>query len=872
MKHLLLLILLGAVLVAKADHITGGEMYYTYTGASGNMHNYHVTLKQFRSCNTLNRQFYNPTYIGIFNRVTGERIQDITVPLHAEEQISTTSNDPCITRAPFVCYYVGYWEFDISLPASNDGYILTSQVTFRVDAISNLTNYYDRIGATYTAEIPSTPAVANHSARFTGTDLVTVCAENSFTYSFAAEDNDGDELRYYFCDAYQTLGYVQNNPGGGPGGGGGGNNSAPPAAPPYYGVPYGSDFGGDRPLGNLVSINPTTGLITGIAPSVGIYVVTVCVQEIRNGVAIATQRKDLQINITGCTIAAASLLPEYMLCGNSQQLVVSNRSNSPLISTYYWEFTNSAGSVVFNSTNAMADHTFAVPGVYNIKLATNRGLQCPDSTTAKAIVFPGFEPGFSVVGACINRPVIFTDETTTAFGTVNYWDWDFGDATTQTDHSSEMHTTYNYPSMGSKPVRLITGNSVGCKDTVYNTLDILDRPPIRLAFRDTLICPPDQLQLQATGTGVFTWSPAVSITGANTSSPLVSPVSDIKYYVDLDQDGCLNRDSVTVRTVDHVTLSAPADTTICQGDPIQLRPISDGLLYTWTPAANLDDPAVKSPIATTVNTTSYTVTATISNCSATDQVTVRTVPYPIASAGLDTTICFGTPAQLHATTNGTSYNWDMMDAGLDPLVRPVETTPYIFSSYDNRGCPKPTRDTVLVTVLPQIDAFAGRDTAVVIGQPLQLNASGGLQYTWSPPLGLSALNIPNPVAHYASPSRGIRYKVLVQNIAGCADSAFLNVKVYSTLPTVFVPTAFTPNGDGTNDVLRPIAAGMQELQLFMVYNRWGQLVFTSRQNGVGWDGRINGVVQSSGVYVWQVKAVDYLGFDFFKTGTATLIR
>jgi gliding motility-associated-like protein len=98
------------------------------------------------------------------------------------------------------------------------------------------------------------------------------------------------------------------------------------------------------------------------------------------------------------------------------------------------------------------------------------------------------------------------------------------------------------------------------------------------------------------------------------------------------------------------------------------------------------------------------------------------------------------------------------------------------------------------------------------------------------------------------------------------------VKVYNTLPQVFVPSAFTPNGDGTNDYLRPIGAGIKEIRYFFVYNRWGQLVFTGTANGTGWDGRINGALQSTGVYVWQVKAVDYLGYDFFLTGTAALLR
>lgn len=866
MKHLLMLIFLGFCTLAKADHITGGEMFYSYSGMSNGQHRYHVTLKQFRSCNTANRQFYNPAYVGIFNRRTGDRITDIRVPLQREEQISMTSNDPCITRAPFVCYYVGYWEFDITVPPSPDGYILTSQVTFRIDAITNLSDGYGRIGATYTCEIPGDPVMANNSAHFTGTDLVTICAENSFKYSFAAEDADGDELRYYFCDAYQTVGYS------GGGGGGGGNSSAPPANPPYYGVPYGGEFSGDRPLGSKVTIHPTTGLISGIAPAVGIYVVTVCVQEIRNGVAIATQRKDLQINITGCTIANASLQPEYMLCKNSQQLVIGNQSNSPLITNYYWEFSNSAGNVLYTSNSPVADYTFPTPGVYTVKLATNRGQQCPDSTESKAIVYPGFAPAFSTAGTCISKPVLFNDQTTTVHGVVNFWDWEFGEPGLQTDHSSLQNPSFTYPNMGAKPVRLITGNSVGCLDTLTQNINVIDKPPITLAYRDTLICPPDRLQLQATGIGTFVWSPTATMTDASSASPSVAPLLTTTYYVDLDQDGCVNRDSVTIRVVDRVSLTAPADTTICQGDPITLRPVSNGLHYTWTPAAQLSDPAAKNPVAHTGNTTTYSVTATISTCTATEQMVVRTVPYPQAFAGPDTTICFGTPAQLHATTDGNRYSWDIMDAGLNPIIRPTATTTYIFTAYDNKGCPKPTSDTITVTVLPKIQAFAGRDTALITGQPMQFNATGGTNYTWTPNTNLSNWNIPNPVATYLTPNKGIQYKVLVFNTAGCVDSAFINVRIYSTLPTVFVPTAFTPNGDGQNDQLRPIAAGMRELQYFMVYNRWGQLVFTSHQTGVGWDGRINGVLQNTGVFVWQVKGVDYLGFDYFNTGTATLIR
>jgi gliding motility-associated-like protein len=171
-----------------------------------------------------------------------------------------------------------------------------------------------------------------------------------------------------------------------------------------------------------------------------------------------------------------------------------------------------------------------------------------------------------------------------------------------------------------------------------------------------------------------------------------------------------------------------------------------------------------------------------------------------------------------------------------------------------------------------MNVSAGRDTAVVINQPLQLIATGGVGYRWSPPDNLSATNIPNPVALFTSLTENIRYKVVVFSDEGCRDSAFINVKIYKTRPTVFVPTAFTPNNDGKNDLLRPIAVGIKNIDYFNIYNRWGQLLFSTRINGHGWDGKIKGLLQGTGTFVWTVKATDYRGAAYFQKGVSTLIR
>ena len=860
------LLMLMLFFTARADHITGGEMHYTFAGMSNGQYMYQVTAKLFMDCYS-NRRLPNPAYFGVFNRGTGAHIMDLSIPMAHQDRLLLSNPSPCITNPPSVCYDIGFYDFTVTLPAAAEGYVIVIQAVYRVQGISNLTPGYGNIGATYTGEIPGTnpqaSAPQNNSAQFTGDDMVVICANNSFSYSFAATDKDNDQLRYSFTNAYI-------------GGSGGGGTNFPPAPPPYSSVPYGSNYGAGSPMGNNVKINAASGLITGVAPGDGVYVVTVQVEEVRNGVVIATQRKDLQIRITACTIASASMPPEYMLCKSSQTITLSNMSTSPLITSTNWELIDNKGVSVFNSNSPVTSYTFADTGTYSVKLVINRNQQCSDSTISQAYVYPGFKPDFMVNGICFKKPTQFFDASVTSYGLVNSWDWNFGDGTGG-DVSALPSPVYTYLSMGTKNVRLIATNTKGCRDTMYKGVTIVDKPPLLLAFRDTLICVPDAVQLQATGNGIFSWTPITAMVNGNTPSPTVTPVATTTYTVHLDDNGCLNHDSVKVRVVDHVTLQAMNDTTICQSDTIRLHLQSDGLKYNWTPANQVLNTSVPDPKVVTWFTTNYLVTANIGSCAATDQVRVTTVPYPVANAGPDTTICFETAAQLNGSTEANTFAW--LPAStlsnlkvLDPIATPKATTAYILSVYDSKGCPKPGYDTVVVKVLPDINAYAGRDTAVITGQSLQLQATGGTNYQWNPATGLSNALIANPVAKYSTPSTGILYKVLVYNEAGCVDSAFIKVKVFQTMPTVFVPNAFTPNRDGKNDLLRPIAVGMSHIDYFQIFNRWGQLIFSTSTNEYGWDGTIAGKLQPSGTYVWLVKAVDYTGAPYVQRGTLVLLR
>jgi gliding motility-associated-like protein len=848
---------------AESRHIAGGELAYTYLGAGSNATSarYRITLRLYRDCQSTGAELDPIAAITIFQNGQQGIYQDLQVNILRIDQVQLTTPGPCIDNAPIVCYQIGIYTVDTELPFAPQGYTIAYQRCCRIENISNINNS-SNTGGTYTATIPGTvlqsQAPVNSTPVFNGSDTVLICQDNPFIYDFSARDPEGDSLVYVFDEAYDFANQQNPRP-----------NSAQP--PPYNSLPYSFGFTAAVPMGRNVSLDRNTGIMSGIAPGAGIYVVTVSVQEWRNGQEINRHRKDLHVKVAACSIASADLQPEYVTC-DGFTLTFQNRSNSPLIKTFSWDF-GLTSSTTDTSNLERPTFTFPDTGVYRVRLITNRGQDCSDTAFTLARVFPGFFPGFDVQDGCRGVPLQFTDRTSTQYGVVDKWRWNFGNPQVNPDTSRLQNPTYVYPTLGTYQIQMIVSNSKGCTDTVEKTVNVLARPPLSVS-NDTILCNLDTIQLRAVGVGAIQWSPAVAISDPNVANPLVSPDLSIKYYVTLTSaPGCVNTDSVFIDVRSQVNLDAGNDTIICLTDTMRLNPRSDGLTYRWQPVATLTNPNSKNPTARPVGTTVYSVIANIGRCQASDAITVTTVPYPRVQMSNDVTICFGDSTQITAS-GGDIYRW-IPSTGLsnnsipNPIAKPSTTTSYRVAVRDNEGCPKASFDSVLVTVIPPVPAFAGNDTAIVVGQTLQLNARGGEFYQWLPTTGLSNPNIPDPEASLDADQR---YVLRVTTADGCFAFDTLNVRVFKTDPDIFVPTAFTPNGDGLNDLLLPIPAGISQYEYFRVYNRYGQLVFSTTEVGKGWDGKIAGKEQGSDSFAWYVKGRDYTGKTIFKKGVSTLIR
>ena len=882
-KILLTIFLFLCCFSVFSRHIKGGFFNYQYLGPGiSNPSNlrYKISLTIYVDCDAIDAipngeggQVDLKVPFTIFNGGTFSEYAKVTVQKTDEYKLEKVFDDPCITGNQAECYYkiVTYVLESYELPPSINGYTISYQRCCRIENMDNIVSS-GYIGNTYTIQIPGTSslvpdAVKNTSPNFPINDTAVICENSFFVYPFTATDKDGDELSYAFCTSFN---------GGSPG------NPVPSTAatPPYTSVPYFSLYDGSIPLGKSVTINPKTGLISGTAPPIyntGEYAVTVCVTEYRKGVRIGETRKELHIKVRDCSATRALLNPIPTTC-DGFNVSFKNDAVNPSGIDYFWDFGDPVSGPLNNSNSPTPIHAYTDTGVYKLKLRVSLAGICTDSTTLIVKVYPGFFPGFIAnAPLCKGSPVQFIDTTKAKFGIPTGWHWNFGDLTVAADTSILKNPTYTYAEAGTYKVQLVVGSTFGCIDTVSNFIKIANSPNINLIPHDTLICFIDTLQLKTNNTGNFVWSPNYNINNVNSPNPLVSPDIPTKYFVTLtDVFGCSNKDSIFVDVIRFVTIDAGKDTTICRTDGLLINTISNALKYTWTPATYLNSDTAKNPFANPlVSAITYQVVGSVGKCRASSDIKITTLPYPPANAGRDTTVCFKFSAQLQAS-GGISYQWSpatflsATNIANPVAISPTVTTQYVVAVRDVVGCPKPAFDTVVLFVDPLVIADAGpADTTAVIGEPILLNGTGGSTYVWQPATWLSNSNIANPVA---LPEDNITYHLLVTSAAGCQDSDTINIKIYKVPPSFYVPSAFTPNNDNTNEILKPILLGMKSLKYFRVFDRWGKLLFYTSQKGKGWDGTFKGNPQDPATYVWMAEGTTFTGKVIVRKGYVVLLR
>ncbi len=342
-------------------------------------------------------------------------------------------------------------------------------------------------------------------------------------------------------------------------------------------------------------------------------------------------------------------------------------------------------------------------------------------------------------------------------------------------------------------------------------------------------------------------------------------------------------DTLTLTILPNLPLNATAlgDTSICGMSNVHISVSGSGgvlpYLFTW----NNGDTNTHRTVSPSI-TTLYKVTLTDKcNQTAKDSVLVSVYPsFAITASANPSIICLGESIQLNVT-GAQNYLWksNITDPSLlqqntlsNPIVKPLGITIYSVTGYDTHGCK--ARDSVQVVVYPLLNAaiIANPNPVSVFDPTVHFidGSSGSNSWLWN--TGDDFTTNVRDFYHTFSNLAAQNYHVtlIVSNESGCVDSASIEVVVYPEIK-IFIPNAFTPDVPNLNNFFKAYGEGIVEFEM-LIYNRWGQLIFTSRNIEIGWNGKYLNKDVDAGTYVYIVNYKDFMKKEYRKTGMLNLIR
>ncbi len=572
-------------------------------------------------------------------------------------------------------------------------------------------------------------------------------------------------------------------------------------------------------------------------------------------------------------------------CKNTTlQFSDSSKTAVGTINEWNWDFGIAGTSALQNPTAA-----YTTSGTKTVKLNVISLEGCASSAATKFVqVYPDPVVDFDITGTlCQKSSVQFIDRSAVTPGSIASLQYILGNGL----QSLQPNPTVKYDSAKTYTVTLTAVSDKNCVQTKTKSISILPMPmafftynaagcsPATISFADS------SYTTDSTFINGWWWN-----LGNSSTSILQNPIAPYNTGGDItvnlvakNEKGCFSDTLIKV-----ITLQAKPQAKfgyskpLCEGRHIQFADsssIASGTIKSWqwivdnTVASSEQNPAL--PISSGNHTVQLIVTNETGCADNTAAVVIFVDPKPaikllVSGTCKDSVVTFS-PVDLSGGSVQ-SWQWNFGDSS----ITKVNDTQYIYSNagryhiqlsaITNNGCSNIIDSSITIY---GSNASAGADTIIAsASQPIYLQATGGDNYEWSPAEGLSSNNIDNPIAVN---SEDRIYHLRAYTPAGCDTYDQVLIHIFDG-PEIYVPGAFTPNGDTRNDILKAIPVGISRFNYFTVYNRFGHVVFSTRDYRIGWDGYFKGKPQNTGAYIWIAAAVTFRGTDLLRKGTVLLLK
>jgi gliding motility-associated-like protein len=567
-----------------------------------------------------------------------------------------------------------------------------------------------------------------------------------------------------------------------------------------------------------------------------------------------------------------------------QNAVMPAQFNASGGTTYAW----SPATGLNNASIANPVATPATSTVYSVTISENdiMGHVCPTTHTLNVTVYPAPDAQANAVIQPCTSTFDFNNTSGITSGTITY-DWDFDDGI----HSSTASPSHTYSSNGSYTVSLHVTSDHGCLDSLFIPLQTNLTPDFATggaSYCGDSIVP---VQLTASGGTSYSWAPAAGLSNASIANPVASPTVSTTYSVTISETDfggnvCSSVHTMNITVYPTVTANFTYSANAC-GNTVAFTNSSTGAIstYAWNFGDGLGS-SLQNPDHSYTAPGTYPVSLFVQNTfGCTDTITK-----PLTLAGFNPigisaaqSICYNQSAQLYAS-GGLAYSWapsaslsnsTIANPTASPSVTTIYTVTITTQSTSGQTCYSELSTTVNVAALSslQLATFANPDT-LYEGESSQINSTVSSPFTilWSPPYALSNTHAYDPVA---TPMHTTTYTAIVADNTGC-QYLLDPVTIYVLTRQcdeglVFVPNTFSPNADGSNDILFVRSNFITDLY-FAVYDRWGERVFETNDITKGWDGMFKGMKSDPGVFGYYLKYTCNNGEESFKKGNVTLIR